>query len=306
MKITTVIYKCGMAVWNLCPFRRSLAGVLRTVHFPTDKLYKDLWFEGPFAVPYAGKYFQLMSNREDKGTLEIFWKGLEKSWDAQSIKVWGELAKDATVILDIGANMGLYSLAAKTANSASKVYAFEPSRKIVEHLKKNISANKYDISIVPVALSNTIGEADFYDLSTFTAIASLKPDENMADNSDLVTYKVPVTTLKEYATKNQINRIDLVSIDTEMNEPEVLEGMGDLIQTLKPNFLIEVLNNEIGEKVEKYFDGLGYLYFAIDEEHGVTPSKHLSREASEALSKSFNFLVCTPAAAEKLGLTARP
>src|ERR1035437_8457998 len=108
MTITGIIYKLIISFWNFFAFRRELALFLRYINFPVGKLYSDLWFEGTFKVNYEGTCFSLMSYRDDKGTLAIFWHGLDKSWDATSIYLWGKLATESNVIFDIGANMGLY------------------------------------------------------------------------------------------------------------------------------------------------------------------------------------------------------
>ena len=303
MKISHFIYKTGMKIWNFLPFKRQIASFIKHSNFPVEKLYRDLWFEGPFYVEHSGKRFQLVSSRDDKGTLEIFWKGLDKSWDAYSINIWGKMAEDAKVVFDIGANMGLYSIVAETVNPKCQVYAFEPSRRVLKKLKQNLAVNNHKTTVVPVALSNLKGELEFYDSDSFTAVASLKPNENIINSDVLVKYKVPVMTLKEFVEQNRITRIDLISIDVEMNEPEVLQGMEDIIEKFKPDFIIEVLNNEIGKKIESYLQNMNYLFFEIDEESGLSKTENLRRSSSKAeSSKSFNFLVCQPKTAKKLEL----
>lgn len=303
MSVTHIIYKIGIGTWNVLPFKKRFALLIKSLRLPVEKLYCDLWFEGTFEVGFNENHFNLVGTRDDKGTLEIFWKGLEQSWDAVSIKVWGKLAKDAKVVFDVGANMGLYSIAAKTENPHCEVYAFEPSRKVLEKLKENIDANKYEIFVVPQALSNQNGSIEFYDLNNFTAVASLKPNENILSSEDLIKYDVKVSTMKNFVEANNIDRIDLISIDVEMNEPEVLEGMGELIGKFKPDFLIEVLNNEVGAKIEKYLSDRDYIYFEIDEERGLKKSERLSRNTETGnRSKSYNFLACKIETVKKLGL----
>src|SRR3990172_10888864 len=60
--------------------------------------------------------------------------------------------------LDIGANVGLYSLAA--SELFGKVIAFEPDPRSLSLLKKNITLSKaLTVSIAPIALSDKIGTA---------------------------------------------------------------------------------------------------------------------------------------------------
>jgi FkbM family methyltransferase len=286
-----------MWFWDGFWFRRELAHLLRFVRVPVGKLSCDLWFEGPFKVSYMGTTFSLLSSREDKGTLDIFWSGLDKSWDATSIYLWGELARESKVIVDIGGSMGLYAMAAKVANPESEVYSFEPSRTAFEMLCKNIALNNLKIVAVPVALSNTKGEAEFYDLVSFTAISSLKLNENLRTSPGLIKYKVPVMTLADFVESKGISRIDLVSIDVEMNEPEVLEGMGDLIERFKPTFIVEVLRDDIGRQVQSYFEGKGYVYYSIVESSGICMTEALKAAAE---GSGYNYLICSKATAERL------
>jgi hypothetical protein len=60
--------------------------------------------------------------------------------------------------------------------------------------------------------------------------------------------------------------------------------------------LIEILNDTVAQRVEALVNGLGYLYFNIDE---VAPPRQV-----EQLSRSghYNFLICLPTVAQRLGL----
>jgi len=110
-----------------------------------------------------------------------------------------------------------------------------------------------------------------------------------------ISYEVETIALDNYPF--DLSRpIDLVKIDVEMHEPEVISGMIKIIKDHKPAIIIEILNDEIGKKIEKLIMGLGYLYFSIDEN---TPPKRV-----DYISKSdfHNFLLCTPAIAKKLNL----
>ena len=87
-----------------------------------------------------------------------------------------------------------------------------------------------------------------------------------------------------------------------MNEPEVLEGMGHLIEKFRPNFIIEVLNNEMGHRIESFFKDLDYLYFSIDEINGLTKQNKITRLNDLNINHSFNFLVCSHKSAIDLNI----
>ena len=69
---------------------------------------------------------------------DIFWKGLTGGWEKISMKLWMQLCRKAKVILDIGANTGIYALTAKAVKPESSVFAFEPLHRMCDKLKRNV------------------------------------------------------------------------------------------------------------------------------------------------------------------------
>ena len=80
---------------------------------------------------------------------------------------WLDTFPEGTVLWDVGANVGLYSIYAAAKRDA-RVYAFEPSVFNLELLARNIYLNALQdrIVIVPVALSHDIGPSTFKMSST--------------------------------------------------------------------------------------------------------------------------------------------
>jgi FkbM family methyltransferase len=75
---------------------------------------------------------------------------------------WIESLPSNSVLWDVGANIGLYSVYAAVARRCN-VWAFEPSVFNLELLARNIALNKLQesICIVPIALSDQIGSSMF-------------------------------------------------------------------------------------------------------------------------------------------------
>ncbi|TRZ83777.1 FkbM family methyltransferase, partial [bacterium] len=73
-----------------------------------------------------------------------------------------EFLKPESVILDCGANIGLFSLWAYHSSPSSLIYSFEPTKSTFEILEKNIKENKLDKNIYPfnVALGDIIQETE--------------------------------------------------------------------------------------------------------------------------------------------------
>ena len=89
-----------------------------------EAVFKHLHFEGPFdvAVDQLGSF--RMNHYGERGQNELFWRGLS-SYEPTSIRLWRRLAARASVIVDAGANMGLYSLVAGAVNPSATILAFD-------------------------------------------------------------------------------------------------------------------------------------------------------------------------------------
>ena len=87
-----------------------------------------------------------------------------------------------------------------------------------------------------------------------------------------------------------------MKIDVELHEAEVLEGMGAYLREWKPTMLIEILSDEVGQKVEILINDMGYLYFNINENGGIRQVTHIGK------SDYYNYLLCSPEKASFLKL----
>ena len=106
-----------------------------------------------FIINYKGNDFIFTSpNSLNKWRLDTF-----STKEPETLNWIDELPRNS-ILWDIGANVGLYSVyAAKVRNCM--VYSFEPSIFNLELLARNIFLNdlQRNISIVPLPLSNTVG-----------------------------------------------------------------------------------------------------------------------------------------------------
>jgi FkbM family methyltransferase len=227
---------------------------------------------------------------------ELFWRGLEGGWEKKSIELWTKLCAEAKVIFDIGANTGLYSLVAKTISPDARVLAFEPIDRVCERLRSNNAINRFDIQVEEMALSNYDGEGTIYDTNE-EHILSVTVNKNL-HSTDIKTFPVTIRVgqLSTYFREKPFERIDLMKIDVETHELEVLEGMGNLLTQFRPILLIEVLNDEVGDRIQTLLENLGYLYFDIDEVAGPSQVQHIKK------SSGYNYLLCSKQIALKLGL----
>jgi len=256
-----------------------------------------LHFKGVISVPVSeGKRFR-MHHFGSQIENEIFWGGLYQGWEGESMKLWVQLAQSHYSICDVGANTGVFALAAMAANPSANVTAIEPVARVFDRLRANERLNDYDLHLQPWAASDFSGEAIIFDTEA-DHIQSVTVNRNL-NAPDVPTKKVTIQTkrLDAWIEEEGIQHIDLMKIDVETHEAEVLAGMGVYLDRFRPTLLIEILDDIVGRNVQDILDGKGYLYFNIDEAKGTI-------RRVEAITKSdhFNFLICSEEIAVSLGI----
>jgi FkbM family methyltransferase len=283
-------------VYNIIPFKRELFSLMKMVYKPKKSVYKHLHFKGVIKVDVGNSRNFKIKHYGFQLENEIFWNGLIDGWEKESIKLWLKLCERSDIIFDVGANTGIYSLVAKAVNPCSTVYAFEPVERVFEKLHENIALNNYNITAIKKALSDKDGSAIIYDTSA-EHVYSVTVNKNLsAPETNVIETKIETVTLNSFIKDNNIPKIDLIKIDVETHEPEVLEGFSDYLSKFRPVMLIEILTEEVAVKVNAIVEGLGYLYFNIDEKGGIRQTEKIT------ISDYYNFLLCNKETAEKLGL----
>ena len=223
---------------------------------------------------------------------EIQQFGLYGYFEKESLKLWSFLSSKSDVIIDIGANTGLYSMLAKANNSLSTVLSIEPIQTNFDVLTDNIKLNKFKIITEKVALSNIIGEAKMYmfkdKLNYMTSINSNRYEGNpeIIQGKEIVEVNVPIQIFSNLYKKHNLKSLDLIKIDVEGHEVEVIESMMEYISKFKPNILIEILSDEIANGISKLVENMNYHYISIDE-------KSIPNEVDKLNNNDHhNFLLC--------------
>jgi FkbM family methyltransferase len=171
----------------------------------------------------------------------------------------GEWMPRDGVALDIGANIGIYTLLlSHFAGPGGSVFAFEPDPQSLPWLQRNVDMNAIaNVHVCPCAIGDESGHLTLYQDVTTTRTSSLVPNAWTPDAVDRRSVSVRVETLDDYADK--VRRIDFVKIDTEGFECAVLRGGMSLLRRFSPKVLIEVLPANRLE-VQGLLANLGYRF----------------------------------------------
>jgi len=140
--------------------------------------------------------------------------------------------------VDVGANVGFYSLLASSVNGGSPVLALEPHPLASQRLRENALLNSFgNIRVRAAAAGQEVGSADL----TLNLVDQNRISTGLADSGTTVT--VPVVTLDAELADQKLNttHVRLVKVDTEGFEASVLSGAHSLLDSQPgPVWLVEV------------------------------------------------------------------
>ena len=182
--------------------------------------------------------------------------GKPQGFESETLKRFSELVKNGDTVLDIGANVGVFSLlGSKLVGETGKIYAFEPSQNTFNALTENLSLNNIK-NVFPqrLALSNTEGVIH---------LGAVENDAlNFIDvkNKNTAGEAVEMTTLDKWLKINNLNKIDFIKIDIEGAELLCFKGAIEMLKNAPPTILMEC--NEVWCKRFDYsvFDLLQFLH----------------------------------------------
>ncbi len=136
-------------------------------------------------------------------------------------------------ILDIGANVGQFALAAAFYFPGATIHSFEPLPDAFSELVKNIGRNKR-INAYNYALGDESGQMPFY-RNHYTRLSSSLPIDCFNDNPRYRERNVSLTSVEVIRLDELGERLKLVSpvllkMDVQGMEREVLLGCGEFLR----------------------------------------------------------------------------
>ena len=185
----------------------------------------------------------------------IYFSGLPDYWEMRFML---DYLRPGDRVIDVGANIGLYSLLAAAAVGASgQIEAFEPADRPANHFQESIDLNGLkNLHLHRVTVSDVAGTSHF-DPTADDCCAHISP----TGGNDARGQWVPTVRLDDYLPHLHYA---LAKLDLEGYEPFAVRGARDLIaQGQLPVLLLEVsgLSNRYGISTPDFIgelDGLGY------------------------------------------------
>jgi FkbM family methyltransferase len=150
-----------------------------------------------------------------------------------------ELLRAGDEFVDIGANVGFFSLlAARLVGPAGRVLALEALPENVLALEANVRRNRFDqVMCRQVAVSDEVGEAELIVASHPGGAALAQADRPPDPSGRVMVRTVTVDALVDEAA---IKSPRLVKVDVEGAEAAVLAGMARTLRRERPIVLVEL------------------------------------------------------------------
>ncbi|MGK5532497.1 amino acid adenylation domain-containing protein [Streptomyces sp. URMC 129] len=162
-------------------------------------------------------------------------------------------------VVDVGGNIGLFSLFAHEQSQGGRIYAFEPVPELFELLRENLRLYDVNARVYQYGLAENPGSTTITYYPGFSTLSGLYPDDTQdkevalsyvrhrrsrepelavesAVEDELIegllehrfrshTREIALSTLSDVITENEIGRIDFLKINVEGAELDVLRGI---------------------------------------------------------------------------------
>jgi FkbM family methyltransferase len=191
------------------------------------------------------------------GQDQIYYSGV---YEPATTAVLMTLARPGDLVIDVGANVGYFSILC--ASLGAEVHAFEPEPEVAEQLHRSADLNDFPmpLRVNLVALADRPGPHSLHrsPAGVHTGNSSLL---RLPHLSNVDALNVETDTLDHYFQTHRLRRARALKIDVEGAERLVLSGASDLLQSeARPDVIIcEVWSSDEGGGRRQIIDLLGQV-----------------------------------------------
>jgi FkbM family methyltransferase len=200
----------------------------------------------------------------------------QRSYEPHVERVFSELVRPGSVVIDGGANAGVYTCrAARLVGRGGEVHAFEPAPLTCARLERSVALNHFDCKVFINALALT--ETSGHKLPLFVGrspgdhgLASLRADHVWGRFTESVD--VETVALDDYVERHGITNISVLKLDIEGAEGLALQGARHVLSEVRPGAIVaELIADGITppEAVIDYLGEFGYQGSLIDSHRGL-------------------------------------
>lgn len=192
------------------------------------------------------------------------------------------------LIFDIGANIGQSENEYFKLFPNAKIHCFEPIPATFSKLKSNVRSPKTECHNLALG---AIEEKVEIMLSSAENTSTANSIVNNKFGNDGVKVQLDCSTLDLFLTRNKIEAVDYVKIDTEGYDLNVLKGAKDSLKSQKIKFVeVECSMNKLNnfhvafEEIKTYMEDNNYYLFGVyEQKHDFIRIKKMILQRSNLL-----------------------
>jgi FkbM family methyltransferase len=197
----------------------------------------------------------------------LFWTGFH---EFRELLFLHDFLKPEMVVLDVGANIGEYTLFAAKRVASGRVLSFEPVPSIRKELEENILLNHFqNITVLSYGLSDQPGQFPIFMMGEDEneGQATFFSDAGSTQNSVLADLKVLDTEWPTF----QLARLDFIKMDIEGSELMALRGSVNTIIQFRPLIVLEISDvtyeaaGYTKKEINDFFTKLNYLAYELNK-----------------------------------------
>lgn len=216
-----------------------------------------------FLARLPGERVAELHFRETVGRSYLIFGGYEHV----EVAILGRYAVASTTAVDVGANVGLLTIAlADGVGASGAVWACEPVPSNVARLRRNIELNDLaQVEVIEVALGDATGSTpiNLADDPAFHSVGDVFEGRSTGRRID-----VPLARLDDLWEERGRPSVSVVKIDTEGTETAVLRGAVRLIRACKPCLVVEAPHT--APTIAAFLQPYGYQEFHVRGFHSAT------------------------------------
>jgi len=229
--------------------------------------------------------FYMLLNPTEHIQQQLFWYGCYEKELGDLLK---KMLRPNDVFIDIGANIGYFSLLSATISPSVKVISFEPVKDLFQKMKENFSINN---SKNIVAINTAVGETNeqhelFLSAPDNLGMSSFHQPENYSGRKE----KVEVIVFDDWFKTSGLTKIDLIKLDIEGSELAALKGMRAVLIEQRPVLIVEINPKTLSLFGLKPLDICNYLIQLNFEVFLISENGRLKHLISNEINQTVNVL----------------
>ena len=232
-------------------------------------LWKAIWSRREH-IRFQTQYgFSVEGSPSDIGMGSLFYRG---QYEWSELELWQRLLeKPVQAVVDIGANIGIYSLVAaqscrRRGNDGVRIFGFEPNPAECEKFRRNVDLNGFrTVRVEQLAISDRTGSCRMAlppsGLGVFGHLLGAGDARSPRDHE----VDVATVDLDSWCADLGLDHVDLMKLDVEGHELQVLVGAERLLSRHAIGALLMEVGHGEWRRSIATLEAHGYSIHAIGE-----------------------------------------